>query len=589
MSLEARIVAVLEAIGLDMKGAIALASSKVDKVSGKQLSTEDFTSAEKTKLSGIAAGAQVNTVTSVAGRTGAVVLAKADVGLGSVDNTADSAKPVSTAQQTALNLKANLASPALTGTPTAPTAADGTSSTQLATTAFVQGAVGGYLSKSTTGGTITLTTAEASNPVIAISGALTSNVILEIPSATRRIYSISNGTTGAYTLTVKHVGLTPSISVAQGKRQLVYTNGTGAYDAITDFESVALTGTPTAPTAGSTTNTTQIATTAFVQAVNSADTGSAATAVTLKTARTINGTSFNGSANITTANWGTARNLTIGSTAKSVNGSANVAWTLAEIGLGNVNNTSDAAKPVSTAQATAINAKLTSDSASIAGFISNSDEMYMRRATDEKLFGIANKTTSSNQIFTANVTAPQFVCTGPSSTGFTKQGTYDAGGGLIASRVLTVDGVDNQTAFALLQPGVKSYWRFGVASVNFHMLNTGTGESPGGWAATSDNRVKYDARVIEGALDKVDQLTGYTYLRQDMFNMDGTIPRRAGLIAQDVLKVLPETLNIPANYDAVKNQGDLLTLSQDGITALLVNAVKELRQEVNALKEQLKK
>jgi hypothetical protein len=43
-------------------------------------------------------------------------IAKADVGLGSVDNTADTAKPVSTAQQTALDLKANLASPTFTGT-----------------------------------------------------------------------------------------------------------------------------------------------------------------------------------------------------------------------------------------------------------------------------------------------------------------------------------------------------------------------------------------------------------------------------------------------------------------------------------------
>ena len=41
---------------------------------------------------------------------------------------------------------------------------------------------------------------------------------------------------------------------------------------------------------------------------------------------------FDGSGNITTANWGTARNITIGSTSKSVNGSGNVGWTLAEIG-----------------------------------------------------------------------------------------------------------------------------------------------------------------------------------------------------------------------------------------------------------------
>ena len=65
------------------------------------------------------------------------------VGLGSVDNTADTAKPVSTAQQTALDLKANLASPALTGTPTAPTAAANTNTTQVATTAFVTTAVAG--------------------------------------------------------------------------------------------------------------------------------------------------------------------------------------------------------------------------------------------------------------------------------------------------------------------------------------------------------------------------------------------------------------------------------------------------------------
>jgi hypothetical protein len=42
------------------------------------------------------------------------------VGLGNVDNTSDANKPVSTAQQTALDLKANLASPTFTGTVTMP-------------------------------------------------------------------------------------------------------------------------------------------------------------------------------------------------------------------------------------------------------------------------------------------------------------------------------------------------------------------------------------------------------------------------------------------------------------------------------------
>lgn len=62
---------------------------------------------------------------------------KPQVGLGNVDNTSDADKPISTATQTALNLKANLASPTFTGIPEAPTASVGTNSTQVATTAFV--------------------------------------------------------------------------------------------------------------------------------------------------------------------------------------------------------------------------------------------------------------------------------------------------------------------------------------------------------------------------------------------------------------------------------------------------------------------
>ena len=46
-------------------------------------------------------------VTSVAGKTGAVTLAKGDVGLGNADNTSDANKPVSTAQQAALDAKAD--------------------------------------------------------------------------------------------------------------------------------------------------------------------------------------------------------------------------------------------------------------------------------------------------------------------------------------------------------------------------------------------------------------------------------------------------------------------------------------------------
>ena len=67
---------------------------KVDKVTGKGLSSNDFTDALKTKLEGIEDGAEANVITGVKGeaestyQTGNVILTKAGLGLGNVENTA---------------------------------------------------------------------------------------------------------------------------------------------------------------------------------------------------------------------------------------------------------------------------------------------------------------------------------------------------------------------------------------------------------------------------------------------------------------------------------------------------------------------
>ena len=82
-------------------------------------------------------------------------------------------------------------------------------------------------------------------------------------------------------------------------------------------------------TAGATTKTLDIGTSS--NTFRNIYAGNAATATKLQTARSINGTSFNGTANITTNIWGATRTLTIGHTAKSVNGSSNVSWSLNEI------------------------------------------------------------------------------------------------------------------------------------------------------------------------------------------------------------------------------------------------------------------
>lgn len=87
-------------------------NNKVDKVTGKDLSTNDYTDTEKTKLFGIEEGAQKNSVTGVKGnaesgnfRTGDVLITAEHIGLGNVDNTSDMSKPLSVAMQKALNGK----------------------------------------------------------------------------------------------------------------------------------------------------------------------------------------------------------------------------------------------------------------------------------------------------------------------------------------------------------------------------------------------------------------------------------------------------------------------------------------------------
>lgn len=101
---------------------ITLLGGKVDKVSGKSLSTNDFTDTLKSKLEGIATGANKTTV---------------DSSLNSSSTNPVQNKVVNAA----LGAKAALASPTFTGTPKAPTATAGTNTTQIATTAFVTAAV----------------------------------------------------------------------------------------------------------------------------------------------------------------------------------------------------------------------------------------------------------------------------------------------------------------------------------------------------------------------------------------------------------------------------------------------------------------
>lgn len=95
----------------------------------------------------------------------------------------------------------------------------------------------------------------------------------------------------------------------------------------------------------------------------------------------------------------------------------------------------------------------------------------------------------------------------------------------------------------------------------------------------SDEKLKSNFTKIENALDKVELLDGLVY---DKSNHIGGEPvtREAGLIAQQLQKVLPEAVSV--GKDTKENE--ILTISPTATIALLVNAIKELREEVRELK-----
>lgn len=158
---------------------------------------------------------------------------------------------------------APLLSPTFTGTPAAPTPALGDNTTKLATTAFVQGTVNGRLSLSVAGGSnVTLTAVQAGYGILTLTGALTAAISVIVPSTSGQ-WIVENNTTGAYALTVKTAAGT-GIAVTQGAQTSLFCDGTNVQATVTDFPSIAITGTPTAPTPALFDSSTRLATTAFV-------------------------------------------------------------------------------------------------------------------------------------------------------------------------------------------------------------------------------------------------------------------------------------------------------------------------------------
>ena len=100
-------------------------------------------------------------------------------------------------------------------------------------------------------------------------------------------------------------------------------------------------------------------------------------------------------------------------------------------------------------------------------------------------------------------------------------------------------------------------------------------------ALTSDIRLKTNIEPIQNALDKVAGLNGFTYNHNEIAGELGlnTEIRYAGVSAQELQDVLPEAVKKSPASD------EYLTVQYEKVVPLLIEAIKELKSEIEELKK----
>ena len=95
--------------------------------------------------------------------------------------------------------------------------------------------------------------------------------------------------------------------------------------------------------------------------------------------------------------------------------------------------------------------------------------------------------------------------------------------------------------------------------------------------ASSDKRLKDNLKPIENSLDKISKLSGYEFDWND--KQETYQGRDVGVVAQEVEEVIPEIVTTRDNgYKAVK---------YEKLVPLLIESIKELKEEINGLKTKL--
>lgn len=170
--------------------------------------------------------------------------------------------------------------------------------------------------------------------------------------------------------------------------------------------------------------------------------------------------------------------------------------------------------------------------------------------------------------FAGRVTAGEFTVGADAYLGgnYQQSGVGDARGAGILRLTDTGGTQGAQQAFRITQNGNQP--NNATIALNYD----GTGTFAGDVTAFSDITLKENIEVIPAALDKISEIRGVTFNRTDQENEQ----RHAGVIAQEVEAVLPEVVS--TNNDGIKS------VAYGNLVSLLIEAVKELKTEVETLK-----
>ena len=430
--------------------------------------------------------------------------------------------------------------------------------------------------------TLTLTDTNASqtarNLRLNLTGTATAGYNLIVP-AIEKPYIINNATDG--TITVKNSSGTGT-AVPAGKTMWVYNDGTNVTNAVTHLTSLTLAaalpvtsgGTGVTTSTGSGNNVLSTSPTLVTPILGTPTSGNLSNCTGVSLTTSVSGT-------LPVANGGTGATTLTGyvygngtsplSAATSISGAnisgnipgsaANVTGTVA-VANGGTGGTSQA-----TAQAGLGVASATGSGASGTWGINISGNAAT--ATSATTATNATNPAGGGSFITSLNIASQSVASATNATNATTATNPAGGGTFITSLNIASQSVASATNATNA-----------TTATTANALNVSNSYTAVDFTATSDTRLKDVYGPIIDALDKVDALSGFYYRNNDKARSLGQVKedQQVGLSAQDLHEVLPEAVSrwsVDPEY---------LVVAYDRVIPLLVEAIKELRAEVKALK-----